>query len=36
MFSAFSSKVQINGIELKTSGLELSLLEAALVSDSEQ
>jgi len=36
MFSAYSSKIHLDGVELKTSCLELSLLEAALVADSEQ
>lgn len=36
LFSTYSWKVSIDGIDLKISCLELSLLEAALVSDSEQ
>ncbi len=36
LFCVYSRKVNIDGIDLKISGLELSLLETALVSDSEQ
>lgn len=36
LFSTYSAKIHIEWIDLKISWLELSLLEAALVADSEQ